>query len=322
MKENLTSQVAQRIVEHIRERGLEAGAHLPAQELADLFKVSRAPVAAALRQLSQANVVRSEANKGFFVSRPIRHLTPADVTDPQEDEDDRLYLRIGEDYLAGRLPDKMSENELMRRYDLTRLHLQRLLSEVAKEGWIARLPGHGWAFNASLASGEAYIKAGRFCAAVASRAILEPGFVVDRPALDTMRRQQRALLEGEIFTLPRQRLFEIDNDFHETLVSWANNVFFLEAIRRFTRLRRLMEYRRHSRAKLTRRCEDSLEILDCLERGAFDEASTRLYEHIAGTWSLQTQGDDRDGLRDDRRSGVSTSASDESEARSLNPVYD
>ena len=309
MKENLTSQVAQRIVEHIRERGLDAGAHLPAQALADLFKVSRAPVAAALRELSQANVVRSEPNRGYFVSRPITHLTPADMTDPQEDADDRLYLRIGEDHLAGRLPDKMSENELMRRYDLSRQHLQRLLSEIAKEGWIARLPGHGWAFNASLASGEAYVKAGQFRAAVASQAILAPGFVVDRPALDTMRRQQRALLEGEIFTLPLQRLFEINNDFQETLVSWAHNDFFLEAIRRFNRLRRLIEYRRHSRAKLTRQCEDYLEILDCLERGARGEAAKRLYAHIAGAGSPRTEADDR-----------RTSAADE--IRSLKPVYD
>ena len=71
MKEKLAAQVAHRIVEHIRDNGLETGHHLGAQKLADLFRVSRAPVTEALRVLEQVGVVYSEPNKGHFVARPI-----------------------------------------------------------------------------------------------------------------------------------------------------------------------------------------------------------------------------------------------------------
>ena len=44
MKGRLSTQIALRIIDHIRQNELPKGHHLPAQELADLFKVSRAPV--------------------------------------------------------------------------------------------------------------------------------------------------------------------------------------------------------------------------------------------------------------------------------------
>lgn len=286
--EKLASQVAHRIVEHIHEQGLEAGRHLPVQQLADLFKVSRAPVAAALRELSKADVVHCERNRGFFVTRPITHLTAATPAAANDQEEDKLYFMIAEDRLSGRLPDRLSENELIRRYRVSRKRLQSLLSKIAAEGWVERLPGHGWAFGTTLSSGEAYAQANRFRASVESQAVMQPSFAIDQVELEAVRAQQLALLRGEMFTLPRERLFEINSSFHETIVSWSRNSFFLDALRRINRLRRLMEYRvTVDRSRLAGQCEEHLLILDKLASDDRAEAARFLGEHIDRAWSIK-----------------------------------
>jgi DNA-binding GntR family transcriptional regulator len=296
MGEKLAAQVAHRIVEHIREQGLEAGRHLPVQQLADLFKVSRAPVAAALRELSKAHVVHSERNRGFFVTRAITHLTPSTPPVASEQEEDQLYFMIAEDRLSGRLPDRLSENELIRRYSVSRKRLQLLLSKIADEGWAERLPGHGWAFGTTLSSGEAYAKANQFRASIESQAVMQPSFAIDEAELKAVREQQRALLQGEMFTLPRARLFEINSSFHETIVSWSNNGFFLDALRRINRLRRLMEYRvTTDRSRLAGQCEEHLQILDKLVSGDRAEAARFLSTHIDKAWSIKQRAVRTDG---------------------------
>ena len=50
------------------------------------------------------------------------------------------YFEIAEDRLAGKLPQQVTENELMRRYDLPRSRLVKILNRIAQEGWIERLP--------------------------------------------------------------------------------------------------------------------------------------------------------------------------------------
>jgi DNA-binding GntR family transcriptional regulator len=288
MKEKLAAQVAHRIVEHIREGGLEKGHHLGAQMLADLFKVSRAPVTEALRVLEEGGVVYSEPNRGFFVSRPIAHISASRPELVSNDEEDKLYLLIAEDRLSGRLPARVSENELMRRYSVPRGRLQLLLGQIAEEGWVERLPGHGWAFGTTLSSGEAYAKAYFFRAAIESQAVLQPEFCIEQEELDVIRRQQVALLDGEMFTLPRARLFEINTTFHETIVSWSQNSFFLDASRRINRLRRLIEYRVTSdRSRLKRQSEEHLLILDKIEAGNLDEVSVYLRDHITAAFSIK-----------------------------------
>ena len=44
----------------------------------------------------------------------------------------------------------------MRRYELPRSELLRLLDRIAGEGWLARTPGYGWRFAETLSSPEAY----------------------------------------------------------------------------------------------------------------------------------------------------------------------
>jgi DNA-binding GntR family transcriptional regulator len=278
MSERLADRVARRIVEHVRARELPEGTHLVAQELADLFKVSRAPVTAALRALEQTGAVRSVPNRGFFVGDAV---DDAPLPDSGEDDEDGLYNAIVDQRLSETLPDKVSENELMRHFGVTRSRLQRTLGQIAEEGWVERLPGHGWQFSTTLHTAESYEQAYRFRGMIETQALLQPGYKVVPEELTRLRGEQQDLLDGTIEELSRARLFELNSGFHETIVGWSGNPFFFDSLRRINRLRRLIEFRvTADRSRLDQQCREHLALLDLLERGDILLAADFLRAHI------------------------------------------
>jgi DNA-binding GntR family transcriptional regulator len=280
-KAALQSKFSSKILEHIHLTRMDAGQHLTEQALADLFRVSRAPIRAALKELEGLGVVHYEQNRGFFLRKASEALA-APEGDPTE-LGEEPYLAVAADHLAGELPGRVSENELMRRYGLPRGQVIKILSRIAQEGWVERLPGHGWQFLPVLSSRDAYDHSYRFRAAVEAAALLEPTFKVDTTALLASRRQQEAMVAGEIRTLSRTRLFQISSGFHEMLMTWSGNPFFLDAVRRLNRMRRLIEYRvTMDRSRLDQQCREHLEILARLEEGDQIGASRYLAEHIDG----------------------------------------
>ncbi|SFM95421.1 DNA-binding transcriptional regulator, GntR family [Formivibrio citricus] len=278
----LAPQLALQIIDYIRSRHLPAGSHLGTQFLADQFKVSRAPVLAALKQLAQEGVVVAERNRGFFLARDASLIVPPAKT-LEESAEDSLYYQLAEDRLAGKLEERVSENELMRCYEVPRATLRNVLLRAADDLWMERLPGHGWRFLPVLTSQQAYEEGYRFRAAIEPLALLEPGFRVNPVALQALRAQQQALLDGEIDTLSRTQLFERNSEFHEVLTGFSNNAFFLDAVKKVNRVRRLLDYRSTlDRSRLPQQCREHLLILDMLESGRIVEASERLRIHVQG----------------------------------------
>ncbi len=281
-KGSLSPQIAAQIVDHIRAHGLKRGQHLPSQGLADALRVSRAPVTAALRLLEGLKIVRAEPNRGYFLQKDADQIGDARLPRAQAD-DEESYFAIAEDRLAEKLPDRVSESELMRLYRLPRGRLLKILHRIADEGWIERRPGQGWEFRPVLTSRESYERAYRFRSAIEVAAILEPTFRVDQAAFDAARAQQLALLAGDLDRLSRSELFRINSGFHEMIVACSHNEFFLEAIRRVNRLRRLIEYHATlDRSRLRGQCQEHLEILDRLEGGDLSSAAAYLKIHIEG----------------------------------------
>jgi DNA-binding GntR family transcriptional regulator len=288
-KTSLTAQLAAQILDHIRSNELARGQHLPSQALADTFRVSRAPVNSAFKFLENMGVVRFEANRGYFLASDAKDLTDLKLIVNEEGEEDDSYFEIAEDRLAGKLPQQVTENELMRRYDLPRGRLVKILNRIAQEGWIERLPGHGWEFRQTLTSRHSYEAGYRFRATIESGAVLEPTFRIDREAFRRAREQQQALLEGGFLRLSRAQLFKINSELHETIVACSGNEFFLDSLKRVNRLRRLIEYRvTLDRSRLTRQCREHLEILDLLEAGKTQEASAYLRRHIEGAKTVKS----------------------------------
>ncbi|MCZ7480795.1 GntR family transcriptional regulator [Rhizobium rhizogenes] len=290
VRKSLTPQIVGNVIEFIQTNGIGKGEHLPLQMLADAFRVSRAPIMSALKQLEIQGVVRAEPNRGYFLAvdpGSLEDVKSAGVEDGEGDE--AIYFRIAEDRLAGKLDERISENELMRFYDLPRTKLLRVLRRIAEEGWIERLPGNGWAFTQALTSKKSYEDGYAFRAVIEQQAMLLPSFEPNAEGLKRAREVQMRLRDGGYETWSRAEIFKANNEFHEMLVACSQNEFFLDAIKRINRLRRLIEYHiTIDRSRLPQQTEEHLQILDLIEYGRRNEAAAFLYTHIMGASRIKS----------------------------------
>jgi DNA-binding GntR family transcriptional regulator len=276
----LQNRIAAQIIERARQQQMAAGVHLGEQDLADAFRVSRSPVRVALQMLEQLDLVERRPNHGYFLRRAwteLEHI-PLPANEQAEDE---LYYQIAEDRLSGALGARFTEREVMRHYGVTRARLTRILTQMSEEGWLERLPGHGWEFQTVLTSASTYEQSYRFRAVIEPLALLEPGYTVNQTAFDEVRAEQESMLRGGILRYSNAETFRMGTNFHETLVAGSGNIFFIEGIRRVNRLRRLFEYRiNKDRSRLVHECKDHLQILDLIEGGKNAEAADFLRGHL------------------------------------------
>ena len=124
---------------------MERGQHLTEASLQTLFGTSRQPIRSALGILADQGIVEQVPNKGFYLRDPDR-IAADPLPAAADTSDEATYLRIADDRLSRRLPDRVSETDLMRRYGVSRLGLRRILTRISGEGWIERNEGRGWTF--------------------------------------------------------------------------------------------------------------------------------------------------------------------------------
>ncbi|MFT4180770.1 MAG: GntR family transcriptional regulator [Rhizobium sp.] len=289
-RSSLTPQISGNIIEFVKANGMREGQHLPLQMLADTFRVSRAPIMSALRSLEGRGIVRAEPNRGYFLAVDGESLDMPGAESPKDsDGDEAIYFRIAEDRFSGRLDERVSESEMMRLYDLPRSRLLKILHRISDEGWIERLPGNGWSFRQTLTSRQSYEDGYAFRAVIEQQAMLLPSFEPDPEGFRRARQIQTELGQGGYQTWSRAEIFKANNEFHEMLVACSRNEFFLDAIRRINRLRRLIEYHiTIDRSRLPRQTSEHLHILDLVEDGRRNEAAAFLYTHIMGASRIKT----------------------------------
>jgi DNA-binding GntR family transcriptional regulator len=284
---NLDLSVPARILHLIREEGMAVGSHLPAQMLADRLRISRSPVNQALGVLFEKGVLERQPNRGYFLATEIDSPAAQLAEELGLEEGGALsgaYHRIAEDRLQGALPDAVSETFLKQRYALTSSQLQSLLHRMAQEGWIDKKPGYGWEFSPMLTTSESLLQSYRMRLALEPAALLEPGYDISREVLARCRAAEVHLLEGGIKTDTAEQIHERGVRFHEALVEGSGNPFFIEAIRRVNRVRRLLSYRStQDRKRYKQHCEQHLAILDLLERKRNEAAADMLREHLGAT---------------------------------------
>ena len=284
----LIPALASRILELIRRDKLAVGHRLKELDLAEALGVSRSPVRKALQMLEGTGTVRSIPNKGFQVVRTgdaLDGLTLAQ--DPGTDE--QAYLRIANDRIAGLLPEEVAEAELMVRYALPRLQVQRILNRMAREHMVDRKPGRGWIFRPLLSDAESHRESYRFRMIIEPSAILEPGYQVDVAELEKCRQEQVELLQGGIERATPEQLYQSGVHLHETIVAGAGNRFLLDSLRTINQLRRVVEYgTRLDRQRLHRQCEEHLQLIDLLLRGERMEAARFLRAHLNGARITKT----------------------------------
>lgn len=286
---NLTTSLATRLLDLFRRSGLKEGAHVTEQWAADALEVSRTPVRKAMLFLAEAGILERVPHRGFFLTRDASALARPDLGDG-DDVEQTAYFEIADDHVGGRFTGSFTSADISRRYRLTPRQADRVLARMEGEDLVRRKTGgRGWEFQHVMATVEAHAQSYRFRMIVEPAALLEPGFTVDAAAFGEHRRQQEALLRGDILLLPRAELFQVNASFHEMLVGCSGNPFLLDAVRRQNRLRRLIEYRHQvDRSRLAQQAREHLRLLDLVEKGDLAEASAFLREHLDKVRSIKT----------------------------------
>jgi len=271
----------------IRQEGLEIGAHLPAQWLADRLKVSRTPINDALAFLHDKGILQREKNRGYFVAKAVDAADPAvrkKLGLAQTDATSQAYFAMADDLLKGELPETVSEVLLRNRYELTAAQLQAVLHRISQEGWAQKKPGYGWEFSAMLTTPDSLLQSYRLRMALEPAALLEPGYRLDPKVIEQCRAAEQHLLDGGIETDTPDQLHERGVRFHESLVEASGNPFFIDTIRRVNRVRRLISYRSmQDRQRYKEHCHQHLQLLDLLEASRNQEAADTMREHLSRT---------------------------------------
>ncbi len=273
-------QVASQILSIARREGLEPGARLVEQRLAETLGVSRGPVRAGLKALAAAGLVTGARNYGYVLAKSPTSVT-AETAIATADVGELAYRQIADDCVDGLLPEVATEAELMRRYQLTRAQLLRLLDRIASEGWGTRLQGYGWRFAETVSSGEAYRQAAAFRAVIEPAALAERSYRLDAHMIDRLRSQQQQMSERGLQVLTFAEIFQIGCEFHEEIIRGAGNPFYVEALKRVNSIRRLLAYRTYADEEgMRRHIREHLRLLDLIADGRMTEAAALMRRHL------------------------------------------
>jgi DNA-binding GntR family transcriptional regulator len=277
----LQSHLAGRILTHVRDNGIGAGAWLSENSLAHTFGVSRTPVRGALAKLSQLGILDPVPRKGYMLRRAICEQDLQGYA-PEADDDDRIIQRLAADRLAGELPDQVSETALLRRYDLTRRALTRVLNRLAQEAVIERRSGNGWRFPPALHSTRVFEESYRFRELIEPAALLEPTFRLDRPRALRFRAAHVEMLDGPLREFTAPGLVSLDVEFHEFLAECSGNRFLQQAVAHQSHMRRFfgnIVYYDMPGARVA--CSEHVAILDRMLDGDQENAAQLLRRHLA-----------------------------------------
>jgi DNA-binding GntR family transcriptional regulator len=273
-------QVAKQILALARREGLKPGDRLIEQRLAEALDLSRGPIRLGLKTLAKTGLAAGEPNRGFVLTTSTSSDAAKSVLAALS-RGDEVYAAIATDRLDGRLPADVTEAELMRRYQLGRPELQRLLDQIAAEGWVVRQPGYGWRFAETVSSPEAYEQALAFRAVIEPAAISQACYRLSTDVIERLRQQQLRILDGEIERMSLSEVFRSGCEFHEDIMRGADNPFFVEALKRVNSIRRLFAYRTFAdRPGIRRHVKDHLRLLDLLAAKRNADAAKLMMRHL------------------------------------------
>lgn len=272
--------LAQRILEVARQRGFEPGAHLPEQQIASLCNVSRTPVRAALRLLTERGVARWEAATGY---RLVADLTaPAAVaTKLPSAAEDELAEAILRDRSARRLDQTVTVVGLMRRYSAERKTVLKSLQKLTEENLVDRAPGQSWLFRRAPDDPEAQGQSYEFRLLLEPAAILTPGFRLDGARAAALRQGMEALAALPDANFDTRDFQRLDIEFHSMIADGSANRFVADALSDHLRLRRLPGiYAGVNVFRLKQSLSEHLAILDHLESRQYEVAADLLRVHL------------------------------------------
>lgn len=276
----LQAELSHKLMKLFQQVGLTKGSHLTERDLADKLGVSRSPVRAALKLLEHFNVVEQRPTGGYLLACDQDQLFRLKLELPQSPLD-ALYVQIGQDRVQEKLADHVTEADLLRRYDVPKALLSKVLAQLASEGLLQPAQGKGWNFTPLISCARSNQQSYEL------RQVIEPAgircgtFHLDRPRLDACAEMHRRLVDGLVFDISPHTLLTINADFHQMLADFSGNHFFSEIMRQQNRMRRFTE----SGAvlfpeRMQQSCQEHLEIMEALQQDDREWAARLMERHL------------------------------------------
>ncbi|MBB2908347.1 DNA-binding GntR family transcriptional regulator [Rhizobium sp. RAS22] len=279
----LQIEVVRKLIPIVRGGKWPVGGKISDAALAREFGISRTPIRQVLQFLAEKGVVTQTENRGFVLVRvPSADDRLEAIVPPSEM--DLLYRRIMHARANGLIGSEASETELLEHFGTSRGVVRRTLMRLSAEGLAERRDGHGWRFAECLDNRQAVNESYAFRAIIECGAVMEDTFRVDMEMLLALESEQTALLNAPLASIEGSAWFEANARFHETVVSWANNRFLEQAIRRQNSLRRMTEYAEFaelSEAGVRKAARDHLAILEAIKSDDRKLASAILFRHLS-----------------------------------------
>lgn len=276
VQKSLSKQILQDILSGNR----LLGEHLNAKTISEQYKVSRTPVRDALMELEKHSIVVRKPHKGFFVVDTLPE-SAQDWAHARVASEKDEYQLLADDWLTDSIPATVTEQFVRERYNWTKLKALSMLNRATREGWAERNPGYGWRLLPVAKTTEAFSEIYRFRIAIEPLALLEPSFKLDRRIISQQRDIQNRILDSKMGSISDEVLLEYGASFHVELIKLSGNPYFLMALQRVNKMRKLMEYKaRIDRERLSVSCSEHLVILDMLEQGSLIDASYNLRQHL------------------------------------------
>lgn len=276
----LSADLARQIVSHLRQSGARRGDRLTERKLAKQFDVSRSPVRIALNMLTDQGILESKKNGGRYLAIGRDELEKHARTTPDNPVDE-LYEKISSDRILDDFPENVTEADLMRRYDVSRGLLLKVLNQMASEGLMERRKGHGWRCLPIINSPESYYFSYQFRQTIEPALLLTDRFEADEARLTRCYERHKELIEGLLFRMPPGEVYEVNADFHQMLADFSGNPFFQEAIRKQNQLRLIVEKRaaKHS-SRMQESCREHMNIMEAIRNGDRKAASELMSYHL------------------------------------------
>lgn len=279
----LQIEVVRKLIPIVRGGKWPVGGKISDAALAREFGISRTPIRQVLQFLAEKGVVTQTENRGFVLVRvPSADDRLEAIVPPSEM--DFLYRQIMHARANGLIGSEASETELLEHFGTSRGVVRRTLMRLSAEGLAERRDGHGWRFAECLDNRQAVNESYAFRAIIECGAVMEDTFRVDMEMLLALESEQTALLNAPLASIEGSAWFEANARFHETVVSWANNRFLEQAIRRQNSLRRMTEYAEFaelSEAGVRKAARDHLAILEAIKSDDRKLASAILFRHLS-----------------------------------------
>jgi DNA-binding GntR family transcriptional regulator len=281
--------LAARILDFARQRGLGIGGRLPEQQIASSCNVSRTPVRAALRLLQEQGIVRWESEAGYSLAVDLTAQAAGGAELPHAAEDD-LAQAILRDRAARRLDETITVSGVMRRYSARRSAVLNALKRLAEDNLLEKAPGQSWLFRPALDGADAQAESYEFRLLLEPAAVVAPGFRLDEARAAVLRERMEALLALGDHAFDAREFQKLDAEFHDMIADGAANRFLADALAGHLKLRRLPgTLSGVNLYRLRQSTREHIAILDQLEGRQFEAAADLLRVHLRLSRSQRPQ---------------------------------